>query len=351
MSTNIALIRRWDFASNGPTHDPVPGENAAIKIKSETRKPAQRSMTISEALRRLRFGYNVTTSHRNIRTPYVVKNTPPYSTTDPAFIPSRLAFCLRKAWIILSTYLIIDLVSQQSQPLEVNARMYSADRVRIMTGAADNLSLEMVLTRFATVLSYWFCTAIVIDAFSSFFNFVMVALCLEPVEVYRPNFGSVSEAYTVRQFWGVTWHQMLRKHFSAPASVVVHQVLGLRKGGLVARYTHLFLVFLISGLMHTWVEVGQGFTWQESGQLHFFMTQVLGIVLEDGVQAIFRRWKGISRGKETSLGRRTAGYLWVMVFLWWSTPAWFYTRLRTSDGGEKEKVLPFSLIGYLSTRT
>ncbi|KAL8876543.1 MAG: hypothetical protein Q9198_005283 [Flavoplaca austrocitrina] len=198
----VVLFSKWSFEAKGPTSFPTPGDqvgqeqghNKALQVHSSAHRHGLWG--------RLRFGYFVTTSSRNIGTRYIVKGTPQYSSKDPEYIPSRWSFCLRKICLILSTFLIIDLASQNSQPLEVNAEAFAEEKVHILTGSPDNLSPADVVTRLVTVLGYWFCTAIVIDAFASIFNLLFVAFHLEDVEVYRPNFGSMTEAYTVRRFWG-----------------------------------------------------------------------------------------------------------------------------------------------------
>lgn len=145
----------------------------------------------------------------------------------------------------------------------------------------------------------------------------------------------------------VVWHQHLRKSLTAPADLVVYKILRLPKGGLITRYSHLSLIFLISGLLHTWVEVGQGFPARQSGQMQFFVTQVVGIVLEDAVQAVYRAMCGIQRGAPPRPMARAVGYLWLVMFLWWSTPVWFYPRQRVSRGDQRDAFLPFSLFASL----
>ena len=52
------------------------------------------------------------------------------------------------------------------------------------------------------MLAYWVCTYLGIDGLTSLISFVFVALGIDDVRLYRPNFGPIGEAYSVRQFWG-----------------------------------------------------------------------------------------------------------------------------------------------------
>lgn len=145
----------------------------------------------------------------------------------------------------------------------------------------------------------------------------------------------------------VVWHQHLRKYLTGLADFVVYKILRLPKGGLMTRYLHLSLVFLISGLIHLWIDIGRGFPIRPTGPMHFFGTQIVGIVLEDVVQAVYRAVCSIQRGAPPTPMARTVGYVWLIVFLWWSTPAWFYPQQRLSRGDQREVPLPFSLFASL----
>lgn len=79
------------------------------------------------------------------------------------------------------------------------------------------------------------------------------------------------------------------------------------------------------------------------------MTQVMGILLEDAVQGVYRSCLGIERSQKTTAARRLIGYVWVLIFLWWSTPAWLYPRLRLPKDDNKERLLPFSVVKMLRT--
>lgn len=146
----------------------------------------------------------------------------------------------------------------------------------------------------------------------------------------------------------VFWHQNLRKSLSAPADVVVYKVLRFSKGALITRYLHLSLVFLFSGLVHEFTDIAEGFPRSYVGSIHFFMTQAVGIMLEDVVQALYRAIRGAQRDTPPTTVARAIGYIWVTLFLCWSTPMWTYARQSAMRGEQSENLLPFSLLGLLN---
>lgn len=145
----------------------------------------------------------------------------------------------------------------------------------------------------------------------------------------------------------VFWHQHLRKSLSAPADFLVYKVLRFPKGALFTRYLNLSLVFLFSGLLHESVNIAEGFHRPYAGSVIFFMTQALGIILEDAVQAVYRAIRGVPRGTSPTLLARAIGYVWLALFLCWSTPIWIYAQQSASRGEQGDNLLPFSLLGLL----
>lgn len=90
--------------------------------------------------------------------------------------------------------------------------------------------------------------------------------------------------------------------------------------------------------------------WQ-SGAPRFFVTQALGILLEDIVRV---QWRHLQLNKRDSNMqkmllriRRRLGYLWVLVFLVWSTPVWVYPAIAVNRGEPKDRVLPFSILSTI----
>ena len=198
-----ALISKWAFEAQGPTSSAGPEHLQATHAKRNNRGGS--AITTQNCggsfWERCRFGYLASTSTRNIGTPHVVKNTPTFSSDKPNYIPSRTAFLYRKAIIILLTFLTIDLASQPPQPLEYIIQYFSAEAVRIFTGNGENLTFGKIISRLLTVLAYWVCSYVALEGFAGLVSFVFVALGIEDVWLYRPNFGPIGEAYSVRQFW------------------------------------------------------------------------------------------------------------------------------------------------------
>ena len=135
------------------------------------------------------------------------------------------------------------------------------------------------------------------------------------------------------------WHQTIRQKCGSPAYYITYSLLRLRKGGIVGRYTFIFFAFTFSGLVHALEESCAGVPWHQSGSMRFYCMQALGILFEDAVQAVFnaltdKRHRGWTR---------VAGYVWVVLWMTWSSAAWFYPKLQNSIGEERVQMLPFSL--------
>lgn len=118
------------------------------------------------------------------------------------------------------------------------------------------------------------------------------------------------------------------------SDAISDNVLGLRRGTLVSRYTRLFLAFLISGALHHVMDVIWGVPHHEAVSVVFFSMQALGIMFEDAIQALTKTW-GIPPKVKSAIG-----FLWLWAFFWWTTPRWFYGTIRSPLAGSP---LPFSL--------
>ena len=144
---------------------------------------------------------------------------------------------------------------------------------------------------------------------------------------------------------------MYRQTFGGPARFLVHDVSHLPQSTLVARYANILAIFFISGALHLSADLAVGIPLRESGSIRFFCTQALGILLEDSVQALCHRFvlKTVeSRSSRWGSVAKVTGYVWLGLFLAWSTPAWAYPAMRRNRGKAEDIILPFSIMKALA---
>jgi hypothetical protein len=103
---------------------------------------------------------------------------------------------------------------------------------------------------------------------------------------------------------------------------------------LLERYTNIFFVFLLSGVMHVMSDLFMGVPMSQSTSLFFFCSMSLGIMIEDAVQAAWSRLTDCHPPKTTSSAavdgcyvpcwHKLVGFIWVCSWLSATTPVWLY---------------------------
>ncbi|KAL7803494.1 membrane bound O-acyl transferase family domain-containing protein [Trichoderma aethiopicum] len=331
---DMGLISRWSYSAYGPTSPNGNQPNANIS-SSERKKPQKKS---SGLVSRLKWAFDVATSWRSPATPWEVKGTPHFTE-----VPSRGRFIARKTITLVWSLLVLDsmsLMGGQPDPA-VNAIKFSWDRVRFLTRPTEITRNEVIL-RGIVVYIRWVAIYYYVQAFYCSLAIVCVAAGISPVQRWPPLFGSISEMYTIRNTWGVFWHQAIRQKISSPAYYTTYSLLGFRKGGIVGRYLFILLTFTVSGLFHLFgEEYPDGIRWDQSGTLRFYSIQALGFMLEDAIQAVWSRVFHCRYNRWT----RATGYVWVLFWVFWTSPAYFYPLQLTVT--EKKAILPFSVVGPL----
>ncbi|KAK6008851.1 hypothetical protein QM012_000754 [Aureobasidium pullulans] len=142
---------------------------------------------------------------------------------------------------------------------------------------------------------------------------------------WPPMFGSISEAYTLRRFWGKFWHAALRRSTNAPGLWIMERFPSTKRpttraGILTKRYGFLFLAFGVSGLIHASgsyiVTRNRKSGISDGGALVYFFAQPIAIVVEDLVHHVL----GIHDNGQPSILRRVVGYVYVSAFWLWCFP-------------------------------
>ncbi|KAL7783265.1 hypothetical protein V8C37DRAFT_397334 [Trichoderma ceciliae] len=211
---------------------------------------------------------------RRIGTKWQIKV--PASTEDSS-MPGRVRFLSRRLGVLIVCYLVIDLCTTGPLP---DPNMITREKQTISyllagTGATS----EDVSFRVISTIVFLINAALGVIIVHSLLAIVAV-LCGDQPQSWPPIWQDrPSQAYSVRRFWSNYYHQGLRKALSGPADWVIDLV--IPRGSLISRYSRLALAFFLSAVLHHQAEGS------ETGQLIFFSSQALGIMLEDTVYKLY----------------------------------------------------------------
>ncbi|KAJ5186086.1 hypothetical protein N7491_006043 [Penicillium cf. griseofulvum] len=142
---------------------------------------------------------------------------------------------------------------------------------------------------------------------------------------WPPNFAGLSEAYSIRRFWGYTWHQQLRRQAGAPGehliSLLPNSVRTSKRTSvrLGRRYSLLLMTFFVSGLIHACgsyqVTRALGLPLSDGGEIKYFVLQGVAIIAEDFGCWVF----GVDdRATEPGGMRLWVGYATTLTWYIWS---------------------------------
>ncbi|KAJ5372302.1 hypothetical protein N7517_004308, partial [Penicillium concentricum] len=302
-------------------------------------------------------GFRLLAQTRAVNTDRQVKNVPShpkYYLRRGMQVPTRARFLLRQLAIIIWQCLVLDVVQTVS--------LHKA-RERALQEPAS-LEIEWIVPkaqwaeRIATHLSIWFVVnRLITDLAYRVLSIFFVGIGLDYPADWPPAFGSMADAFTLRNFWGKFWHQFMRQPFTSIGNFVARDVLNLTRSSILERYTNLFIVFLISAIFHVIVDILQSVPMEKSGSMPFYLTFVLGIMLEDGVQNIWKRvqipdnWQDQVKQPSGIVPpwKRAAGLVWVILWLG-VTSTWYFTPMIQSTNDDL-RVIPFSFAKYIGLKS
>ncbi|PGH36768.1 hypothetical protein GX50_00428 [[Emmonsia] crescens] len=287
-------------------------------------------------------GISIGLNVRGIGTPWLAKNTPEFPSYYGGRRPERFAFLLRQTAIVIWQYLAIDLFATAGS-------LQTPEEVQMLQGpglefAYLSATKEQWIARISTSLVTTFIMArMMLDIMARFSSIISVGLGLSNPSEWRPLFNSMWDAYTLRDYWGKFWHQLLRWPFTSISNHLTRRILHLPRHSLLERYLNVLIVFSLSGLMHVSFLAATGIStldcWR--GSMLYFTSFTLGFMIEDAAQALWRRL-GVEGSQPTGKGmmvfKRVVGMLWVMTFLCMTSPIFGYPLGRVP--AERREVIP-----------
>ncbi|KAJ6061859.1 uncharacterized protein N7446_005979 [Penicillium canescens] len=239
---------------------------------------------------------------RAINTPRQVKNVPGppayYAKRDPKVIP-RGRFLVRETSIAVWQFLALSMFETLS------AQEASKKPAPVSFEVQWFVPVDQWVERIISNVITWFVVArILIDLNARICAILCVGLGLDTPADSPPTFRTMADAYSLRNFWGKFWHQLLRQPFTSLSNFIARDVLCLPRSSLVERYTNVFIVCFFSGLLHLLVDILGCVPAQGSGSMFFFLSFVLGFMIEDGVKAM---WKSMYPQAKESAARLRFG--------------------------------------------
>ncbi|KAJ5431036.1 hypothetical protein N7445_008768 [Penicillium cf. griseofulvum] len=200
------------------------------------------------------------------------------------------------------------------------------------------------LMRCAFVCWWAFSAVAMLDSAHAALSLVSVSLLRfdEPYE-WPPIFGSLSQAWSIRRFWGKFWHQIVRRTYTNYGEWISRKVLRLRPRSLPDKIFVIFAIFLFSGLSHAAVswQLGDHCGW--SLDIWWFCANfvagLLEVVVTQLLQAFVKKIGQKSRLEwlDESIWSRIFGFVWVFSFMFWSIPKWQYPKLYCHLGDALEQ--------------
>ncbi|CAI6084213.1 unnamed protein product [Clonostachys chloroleuca] len=245
---------------------------------------------------------------------------------------SRADFVFRRVATTLGTYLVVEFLVSMPPPDPSLVQISKATLFLL-----HELHAGDVIFRVSMTIGFWISVGVLVLCMNNLGAIFAVLLNISSPEDSLPVFGSFLDAFTVRRFWGVTWHQMFRSLLTGHADLIVDNCLPfLSRHSLISRYTRLAIAFFISGAIHYRADQLMGVPNSENGAIIFFMLHALVIMAEDTIAPV------VSAVLSLSI-RRVLGLFWVLIFFVWSTPTWSYAN--ATSGNDAASLLPVRLIG------
>ncbi|KAJ5815877.1 hypothetical protein N7447_008110 [Penicillium robsamsonii] len=296
---------------------------------------------------RLSRAWALLLNFRGIGTIWEVRNIPqhaayvqPKGKNQPL---SRKRYVLRESAIIIWQYLLLDFIYESTKGTSPE------DLARLFGPGLEfkylDATFEQWMGRLSVGIFSWLVPSrVCLNITSRIYFLILVVLGISSPESCRPGFGRLRDVCTIRGVWGKFWHQSFRWPLTSVGNYIARDILGLLRPSLLERYTNIFFTFFTSGVLHLVCDAILGIPPSMSGAMQFFCSFPLAIMIEDGVQEVWRRATGQKKDDDrvVPLWQRLLGYLWVGVWMCVTSPWYLYPAARQQ--AENNWIVPTGVV-------
>jgi hypothetical protein len=210
------------------------------------------------------------------------------------FIRNRI-FSLTKISIIYYLHhIIMEVPHSYFEPISIHDLRISKQTYfrRLLPQSSSTLTSDFPTLRETQIRAYvvvyfvWFAYALYTFLYEVL-AVAFVATSVDDPEDWPPFFGKLTEAYSIRNFWGKFWHKIIYRTYTSYGKVISINILRIPQKGILGRLFVNFFVFLASGIVHQVVTRHLGLTcseWPED--VTFFLTNFAAIIREMAVQNV-----------------------------------------------------------------
>ena len=191
------LVDNVNFAAGGPERQ-VAQKTSSNRVSTRHSEKENNHKLSRPQSSRFWFAVEQATSRRRIGTPWQIKNVPQFSRRDPSYVPSRSSFLLKTAASLFYCHLIWYLGSIQQLP---DYTLVAIEKQPLLSRFRE-VTVEEIIFRIACTTFSFVQFVICIKIFPLVFGFIAVASGVSEPAAWPPPFGSLSELYSLRQFWG-----------------------------------------------------------------------------------------------------------------------------------------------------
>ena len=135
-----------------------------------------------------------------VNTPYEVKNVPGFTDAKPDKEPTQTSFVKEAIHTAAIFYMVIDVLTVPGPPPNADV-IFASHRIPVLSRLSE-IEVEETGLRLATTIALWLTEYCVLRMYYAILAVLTVRFGWYQVHDWRPPFGDMVEAWSIRQFWG-----------------------------------------------------------------------------------------------------------------------------------------------------